>query len=130
MSRLTRLANFPLHKQFGITEIKSSAGKGSFMVEVNESCVNPNDVLHGGVLYLLCDICAYTALVEMLKDDEEAVSHDIHVSLMRPVNKGEIMHFSAEVLKKGRSLCFIRVEALLGDKLVATSTVTKSIVPR
>lgn len=128
MNRLERVEKFPLHQQLGINSIKASEDKADFTIVVNDSAVNPNGVLHGGVLYLLCDVCAYSALVGGLSQEQEAVTHDIHVSVLRSVKKGEKLTFSAQVIKKGKSICVMKVEASVGKKITAISTVTKSII--
>ena len=86
--------------------------------------------MHGGALYTLCDVCAYSALLSILDDNKEAVTHDIHVSVLSSSPAGATITFSAEVLKKGRSVCFIKVTALIDNKTIATATVTKSLISR
>ena len=102
--------------------------KGSFEIKVTDAVANPNQILHGGVMYLLCDVCAYSGLLSLLNDAEEAVTHDIHVSVLSSAFKGDVIKFSSETIKKGRSVCFMKVEAKVKDKIIATATVTKSII--
>lgn len=128
MDRLERVVNFPLHKSLGITSINSSEGKGSFEIIVSDSNANPNGIFHGGVISFLCDVCSYSALLSVLPEDKEAVTHDMHVSMLRAASFGDIVVFSAEVLKKGRTVCFVKVEAKVGSKIIATATVTKSLI--
>ena len=77
---------------------------------------------------MLCDVCAYSGLISALGDQEDAVTHDIHVSVLRPVKEGSEVIYKSSIVKRGRTLCFINVEARSNDKLIATARVTKSMI--
>ncbi len=126
--RLALVINHPLHRFLGVKRIEAAAGKSAFSVEVGEQLINPAGVLHGGAVYVLCDVCAYSALLGLMDDHTEAVTHDIHVSVMRPATFGQVVRFSAEVVKAGRSLSFIDVRAEAQGKVIATARVTKSMI--
>jgi acyl-coenzyme A thioesterase PaaI-like protein len=55
----------------------------------------------------------------------------MHVSLLRSVPKGEDVELRAEVIRRSTNLAFIRCDAWrlsnVGEELVATATVTKSL---
>ena len=77
---------------------------------------------------MLSDVCAYAGLLSLLSDNEEAVTHDLHVSVLRPAMLGDEVVFRSEVVKRGRQLCFLNVTATVDDKIIATARVTKSII--
>lgn len=126
--RLKTFTNMPLHQYLGVESITSEAGNGTLVANVSEQTLNMLGVYHGGVTYTLCDVCAYGGLLSLMADDEDAVTHDFHVSLIRSVKAGETVVFTSTLLKKGRNLCFFDVQAKVGDKLVATARVTKSLL--
>lgn len=126
--RLDQVQAQPLHRVLGIGAITATDGRASFDLTVGTHSANPRGALHGGVIYALCDVAAYAALLSLLADDEDAVTHDLHVSLLRPAQTGECVQFSAQVLRRGRSLAFIDAQALRGDTLLASARVTKSIL--
>lgn len=126
--RLAHVINHPLHRHLGITAIESTAGCGALSVIVDEAVLNPAGSLHGGVLYLLADVCAYAGLLSRLADDREAVTHDIHVSVMRSVALGSKLNVASKVERMGRRLCFIAVTVDVDGELVATARVTKSLI--
>lgn len=97
-------------------------------VTIGENALNPGGRLHGGVIYLLCDVCAYGGLASLMDDETDAVTHDIQVSVMRSVKPGETVDFRSNVLKMGKRVCFIEVRATVGESLVAAATVTKSFL--
>jgi len=126
--RLKNLINLPLHQYLGVVDITSNEGSGVLTAKVNENTTNPLGVYHGGVTYTLCDVCAYAGMLSLLGDDEDAVTHDMHVSIMRSARAGEDVVFKSTVLKKGRNLCFMDVEAKSGEKTLARARITKSIL--
>ncbi len=128
-SRLEQVIHHPLQQHLGVTHIDSDDGKGSFTIEVSENVVNPAGVFHGGVLYMLADVCSYAGLLTKLNPDQEAVTHDIHVSVLRAANKGDQVKFDSQVLKLGKRIAFIDVTVTSNDHLLATARVTKSILP-
>jgi acyl-coenzyme A thioesterase PaaI-like protein len=95
---------------------------------VSEELAGGTGHLNGTELYGLLDCAAWFAVALMLEDDEAAVTHDAHFSLLSVAPVGAEVRFSARVEKRGRALAFIRVEAQVGEKLVATARITKSII--
>ena len=95
------------------------------------SALNLSGALHAGVLYGLMDAAAFLALVTVLKPEELAATHDIHVSVMRAVPRGEEVELRAEVIRRGVNIAFIRCDAFrlagTGEQLAATATVTKTL---
>lgn len=129
-ARLEHAIAIPFHEFLGVTSATSQSGRGELLVGVSANTVNPSGLFHGGAIYALCDVCAYAALLSLMDDDTEAVTNDIHVSLMRGAGIGDVVQFSSEVVKHGRRLCFIEVKATLNGALIASASVTKSILPR
>lgn len=126
--RLAAVRALPLHRDLGVTGIESADGAATLHFTVNSYAVNPAGALHGGVLYTLCDVAAYSALLSQLPMDREAVTHDLHVSVMRAAGEGEAVVVSARVRRLGRSIAFIDVEAHAGERLLATARATKSLI--
>lgn len=118
----------PYHRYLGLRVLESSEGRGKLELPITEANANAMNVLHGGVLYTVCDVASYLALVSLLPHDHGAVTHDLHVSCMRPGGFGETLLVEAEVVRQGRSVAFMDARARIGDKLIATARVTKSIM--
>ena len=112
--------------------VEHAAGSAVCRMDVTEDVAAGTGALSGGELYGLLDSVAYLAVVPMLPDDEAAVSHDAHFSLMSTAPVGAVVEIRSAVQRRGRSLVFIRVEAFVIDgereKPLALSTVTKSII--
>ncbi|MDX1800285.1 MAG: PaaI family thioesterase [Marinobacter sp.] len=128
MNRLDAVRNLPLHRYLGVSRLTSEDGCGTLTFEVGESTANPAGVLHGGVIYTLCDVCAYAGLLSVLAPDQEAVTHDIHVSVMRSAQHGDTVVIESRPVRLGRRIGFFEVTATVGDTVIATARVTKSIL--
>ncbi|HWQ39565.1 MAG TPA: PaaI family thioesterase [Burkholderiales bacterium] len=121
----------PFHRFSGLTLRRQEPGTATTSFPVESNVLSMSDTLHAGVLYGLMDATSFLALVTVLKPEELAVTHDLHVSLMRPVWRGEEIELRAEVIRRSVNLAFIRCDAWRvsggGRQLVATATVTKSL---
>jgi len=126
--KIETIKNHPLHVSLGVQEITSELGNATIKAVVNSYTLNPAGFYHGGVMYLLLDACAYSGVLSALEPNEDAVTHDIHVSVLRPAKLDDSVFYKSKLVKRGRSLCFIDVEANSNGKLIATARITKSII--
>lgn len=122
------VTNHPLHRAMGVERIAAAEGQASTEILVGPDLVNPAGMFHGGVVYTVCDMVCFAALLSRLQPGETAATHDIHVSVMKAARLGERVLFTGRVLKHGRTLAFMEAEAHCGDTLLARATVTKSIL--
>lgn len=83
--------------------------------------------VHGGVLNGLLEPPALLAMLGDMREDEAAMTVDIHLQHLRPVQAGERVTLTGRLLKRGRSVAFCDVTAQVGDVLCTTARVTKSI---
>ena len=127
-TRIKNALEIPFHQFMGIASVTSQFGIGEISVEVTENILNPVGKLHGGALYALCDVCAYAGLASLMDEQTEAVTGDIHVSVMRAAALGDIIHFKSEIMKLGKRLCFIDVRVTCNGNLIAAAKVTKSML--
>lgn len=128
-TRLQPLIDHPLHHLLGLQEFQSREGTGHLAIEVSAMNSSPAGGLHGGVVYMLSDVCAMVGLLSRLPADQHAVTHDIHVSVMRSAAMGDRVTFDSRITQLGRRLCFCEVVAQSGGRTLATARVTKSLVP-
>ena len=126
--RVQKVVEHPLHQYLGIRSIGSEDGVGTLSINISKNVLNPAGAFHGGVIYILCDVCAYAGLLSRLDEKTEAVTHDIQVSVMSSAKLGDVVEFKSKVVRLGRRLCFIEVTAKVKDKIIATAKVTKSII--
>lgn len=120
--------HLPLHIYLGVENIVSSKGDGALDFFVADHLINASGVLHGGVVYTILDVCAYAGLLSVLSDDQEALTHDLHVSVMRSARAGDRVKVHSNLVKIGRTLCFINATAQVNDTIIVQASITKSII--
>ncbi|AXQ31672.1 PaaI family thioesterase [Solimonas sp. K1W22B-7] len=125
---LPHVLNHPLHRAMGVERIEASEGRSRIEIDVGPTMVNAAGMFLGGNVYTICDMACYAALLSELPEGENAVTHDIHVSLMRGARAGDRVVFTGRVIRRGRSVAFMEAEARCGEEIVARATVTKSIL--
>lgn len=126
--KLAAVRTLPLHEYLGVWGLEARDGRSRLRVPVTEHTANPAGVLHGGVVYALCDVAAYAALLSVLDPSQEAATHDIHVSVMQPARKGDTVSITSRLVRRGKRLAFLESEAAVGDEVIATASITKSIL--
>ena len=127
-ARVQAVLDIPLHRFLGMQLRDAAAPSAGIWFPVAGPAQNQAAVLHGGVVYTLLDVASFLALVPHLGDDEHAVTHDLTVSLLRPVAADERVDVTGTVLRRGRVVAFMRAEATVGGAVVAAAQVTKSVV--
>ena len=127
-ARVAGVLDIPLHRFLDVQLRDPEQPAAGLVVEVGEAARNNADVLHGGIVSALLDVACYLALLPELADDENAVTHDVTASLVRAVPRGARLEVVGTVVRRGRSLVFLRTEAMVDGKVVAYGQVTKSLL--
>ena len=127
-TRVRAILDIALHRFLGVQLLDPAHPSAGISFAVGEAAQNQAALLHGGVVTALLDVASYLALLPHLDDAEHAVTHDMSVSLLRPVGPDEIVAVVGEVLRRGRAVAFLRAEATVLGRTVAAAQVTKSIV--
>lgn len=127
-TRVQGVLDVPLHRALGLRLLDDADPPVGLAIAVEGLAVNNVGVLHGGVLTALLDVASYLAVLPTLAPEENAVTHDVTASVMRPVAEGEELRVAGTVVRRGRSIAFLRAEAHAGGRIVAAAQVTKSIV--
>ncbi len=125
---MAQVLAIPLHRFLGIQLVHPDDPAKGLRLHVGGEAVNNADVLHGGVLTALLDVACYLAVLPHLGAGENAVTHDVSASILRPVPGGSDVLVTGEVVRIGRTLVFARSEATAAGRPVAFATVTKSRV--
>ena len=126
--RVAAVLDIALHRFLGIELADPQRPAAGITLDVGEAALNNAGVLHGGIVTALLDVACYLALLEQLGPDENAVTHDLSVSLMRPVSRGSQVLLAGQVVRRGRSIAFLRAEATVDGAVVASGQVTKTLV--
>ncbi|SFF66852.1 PaaI family thioesterase [Blastococcus tunisiensis] len=127
-SRVRAVLDIPLHRFLGMQLRDPAEPAAGIWFPVAAPTQNQAAVLHGGVVYTLMDVASFLALLPSLSDEEHAVTHDLTVSLIRPVAADARVDITGSVLRRGRQVAFMRAEATVDGQVVAAAQVTKSVV--
>jgi uncharacterized protein (TIGR00369 family) len=127
-ARVEAVLDIPLHRFLGMELRDAADPSAGVWFPVAGPAQNQAALLHGGVVYTFLDVASYLALLPLLSDTEHAVTHDVAVSLLRPVAAGKRVDITGTVLRRGRAVAFMRAEATVDGEVVASGQVTKSVV--
>jgi uncharacterized protein (TIGR00369 family) len=128
LPRQRDVLDIPLNRHLGIVFDGSVDGIAKSHFQSTPELATFDGQLHGGALSVLFEVAAFLALAPLLKETQHAVTHDLHVSLMRPVPTGARCDLEAHVVRSGRTLAFLEVRAYVEGKQVASARITKSII--
>jgi len=93
----------PFAQLIGLVFESMEEGKSLCRIEVNENLFNPQNVVHGGVLYSMADTGMGGALYPLLKDDEYCATIEIKITYFKAVRKG-ILQCMTTLLNKGKNV--------------------------
>jgi uncharacterized protein (TIGR00369 family) len=127
-ARVESVFAIPLHRFLGIELLDPRDPAAGLVLPVEQPALNNAGVLHGGIVTALLDVACYLALLPRLADGQNAVTHDVAASLMRPVAAGSRLQIVAEVVRLGRAVAFLRAEARVDGVVVGSGQVTKTVV--
>lgn len=124
------IANLEYHKFINVVIEKVDEGKSELRLSPSKNTLNFYGFIHGGIYYSVLDLAAFIACVSKLNEEQVPVTSNINVSVMKAVSSGDL-RIEAKILKLGKKTCFLESKAFDKDgDLVATSLITKAIVPR
>ncbi|MDS0475768.1 PaaI family thioesterase [Natrinema sp. 1APR25-10V2] len=96
------------------------------VIETADELLNPNGVLHGGVLYTMADTGMGAALAAMLEEDEQCATIEIKINYLEPVRTGRVT-CDTNVLRKGGSVAYLESDISHDGETVARATGTFSV---
>jgi uncharacterized protein (TIGR00369 family) len=125
---VNRALSVPLLKLLDASLINAEDPAAGVAMRVTERALNAVDTLHAGVIATLLEITAYLALLPSLGSDEEAATHAFSASYLRAGHLGDVLRCTATVIRRSRRLAFVSAELAGNGELLATASVTKSIL--
>jgi acyl-CoA thioesterase len=119
---------FPLQEFLGMQLLEDTAGVGTAKAVVVAEHLNPNGVVHGGVIFTLVDTAMGKATMSVLDVGLFCATVEISLRFIRPASTGTMIAV-ANVVKRGRNI--VHVEARVqddSDRLIATGTGTFAVM--
>ena len=126
--RLEQVEKLPFHRYLEISVTRSEPGIGELILHPSERTINAGGVVHGGIIYSLLDAAGYLAMLPVIRDHQNGVTHDMHASVLNAAPVDQPLVFKGFLRKLGKRLAFCDSEAWSGGSLVATGRITKSII--
>ena len=87
-------------------------------LDIEEKHFNPNNVVHGAVLYALADTGMGAAVHHHLTADQLCATIEIKITYFKPVFEGSVQ-CNTTIINKGKTVVHLESEIFNEDRLVA-----------
>jgi acyl-CoA thioesterase len=119
---------FPLRQFLGMEMESAEPGCATARLEVTESVLNPNGVVHGGVLFTMVDTAMGRATMSALENGQLCASIELQMRFLRPVDTGSL-RADATVIQRGRKIVHLESEVRdAAGVLIATGAGTFAVI--
>ncbi len=111
----------PFADLLGLSVDSKLNGESICSIAFHERLLNPNNVVHGGVIYTLADTGMGGALMSLLGDGQLCATIEIKIMYLMPAGHHDLV-CNTHVIKKGRRVAILESEVFSGKELVAKAT--------
>ena len=111
----------PFADLLGLSVDSKQSGKSTCSIAFTERLLNPNNVVHGGVIYSMADTGMGGALMSLLGDGQLCATIEIKMMYLKPAGHHDLV-CNTEVIKQGRRVAILESEVLSGGELIAKAT--------
>ena len=106
---------FPLQSFLDFDVRDGPDGAVVAFLEVDDRHLNPNGIVHGGVVFTLADTAMGRATMAVLGDGQICASIEVSVRFLRPIPGGRLVA-TASVLRAGRRIVHLECSIIVdGD---------------
>lgn len=91
-----------------------------YRATIQDFHLNSGGITHGGFIMTLMDCGLGTSVYHSLGGDKKIATISLDVNFVAPSHKGETLIGSARIIKKTRSMVFVRGELHVEDHIIAT----------
>lgn len=124
------IAETAFHRWAGMELLQVAPGMAQVGFTAAREMLIFGKYVHGGVLNGLLEPPALLAMLGHMREDETAMTVDIHLQHIRSVQVGERVTLTGRLLRRGRNVAFCDVTAQVDEQLCTTAHITKSIQSR
>tara|TARA_B100000497_G_scaffold32214_1_gene37874 strand:- start:112 stop:495 length:384 start_codon:yes stop_codon:yes gene_type:complete len=111
----------PFADLLGLSVDSKQSGKSTCSIAFTERLLNPNNVVHGGVIYSMADTGMGGALMSLLGDGQLCATIEIKIMYLKPAGHHDLV-CNTEVIKQGRRVAILESEVFSGGELIAKAT--------
>ena len=111
----------------GLTFEARHDGRSRCALEVSDELLNPNGVVHGGVIYSMADTGMGGALHSLMGVGESCATIEIKIVYLKPATGG-ILTCETKVIHKGKRIAVMESEVENDGRLIAKALGTFSIL--
>lgn len=123
----TLIGQTAFHRWAGLALLSIAPGRAEVGFTAGGDMLVFGKYVHGGVLNGLLEPPALLAMLGHMREDETAMTVDVHLQHIRSVQAGEYVTMIGTLLKRGRSIAFCDVTARVDDAICTTARITKTI---
>lgn len=106
----------------GLRPVQLDEGRAVFAVDLRPAHLNPNGVVHGGVVYTLADTAMGAALVSRLGPGERCATLEIKINYVAPAVAG-VIECEARLVERTRRIGVLEARVSDGEgRLIAIAT--------
>jgi len=100
---------------------RGSGGERVFLLRIGERHVNMRGVLHGGMLMTFADLALGQAAWD-LTDHAHVVTLSMQSQFLKPARVGDVVEVRPRLLRRTRSLLFLRGDSQVAGELIYTAS--------
>lgn len=116
----------PFAKLIDMHFLEQGQGHNRCCVTVAEKHLNPNQVVHGAVMFALADIGMGAVVHPTLAHGELCATVEIKINYFKPVREGKLV-CTTTLVNRGKTLANLDASIHCGDLLVAKANGTYAI---
>jgi acyl-CoA thioesterase len=116
----------PFAKLIDLRYVDQSTGQSRCRITVAEKHLNPNQVVHGAVIFALADVGMGAAVHPTLAEGELCATVEIKINYFKPVHEGDLV-CTTTLLNRGKTLANLDSSIHCGELLVAKANGTYAI---
>jgi acyl-CoA thioesterase len=117
----------PFGELIGLSFSQLENGHSRCALQVTNKLLNPNRVLHGGVIYSLADTGMAGALHTDLNEDESCATVEISIVYLAAVTSGTLT-CETRLVRKSKRIAILQSEVENDGRLVAKALGTYSVI--
>jgi acyl-coenzyme A thioesterase PaaI-like protein len=127
-ARAAQALAVPLQVALRVRFLDATDPTRGLVLPVSSLAINPGGTLHAGALGAVLEFAGFLALLPTLAATEHAVNHHISTQFLSAGQEGEEVHVTSALDRRTRRLGFVSSTAMVGERLVARSQITKSVI--